>query len=531
MSLNIKQLLYEHPNKELLLENISFSILKGEKVALIGDNGIGKSTLLKIIAGKLTAKNGEVLSSETPYYIPQHFGQYDELTVSEALSIDKKLDALNKITEGDISVENFDLLDDDWGIEERALTALSFWDIPHIQFDQKMDTLSGGEKTKVFLSGINIHSPAIILMDEPTNHLDRNSRKQVCDFIKNSLSTIIIVSHDRHLLNLLSFTLELTKSGIEKYSGNYELYKEQKQEKILAIQQQLNEKEKELRKAKKIAREAIERQEKHSTRGGKASIKKGIPRIALGGLKNQSENSTSKLKNTHEEKTNNLFADIKEIQQKLSDKKEMKVSFENSELHKGKILITAKNINFSYNNIPLWDEALSFQIRSGDRCVIHGKNGSGKTTLIKLLLGSIEPTDGIITRADFSSVYIDQEYSIIENNLTVLEQVEKYNDLNYPDHELKTFLHRFQFTYNTWGKKCSQLSGGEKMKLAFCCFQISNKMPDIFALDEPTNNLDIQSMDIVTSVIKSYQGTVILISHDEYFVREIEINKEILLEK
>ena len=529
MSLNINQLSYEHPNREILFENISFSVSNGEKIALIGDNGTGKSTLLKIIAGKLKAKSGEIVLEEEPYYIPQHFGQYDELTVAEALHIDKKLYALNKITEGDASIENFDILNDDWNIEERALSALSSWNIPYVQLSQKMDTLSGGEKTKVFLSGINIHAPRFILMDEPTNHLDKNSRKQLYDFVKNTSSSLLVVSHDRTLLNLLPVTLELTPKGVERYGGNYELYKQQKEEKLIAIQQQLSEKEKELRKAKKIAREAIERQEKHSVRGEKSALKKGIPRIVLNGLQSKSENSMSKLKDTHSEKTDNILSDIKEIQQKLSDKKDMKINFQNSELHKGKILVDAKEINYKYGEEFLWKEPLSFQIRSGDRYVFKGENGSGKTTLIKLIFGGLEPAEDTLTRAEFNYVYIDQEYSIIQDELTVFEQVEKFNGLNYPDHDLKMFLHRFQFTHNTWDKKCSQLSGGEKMKLVFCCLQVNNKMPDIFALDEPTNNLDIQSLEIVTSVIKAYEGTVIVISHDEYFINEIGINKEIEL--
>ncbi len=158
-----------------------------------------------------------------------------------------------------------------------------------------------------------------------------------------------------------------------------------------------------------------------------------------------------------------------------------------------------------------------------------GNNGSGKTTLLKLILGELQPVEGSVDRADFKYVYIDQEYSIVLPNLTVFEQLEKYNLFAKPEHELKMILSRFLFPVGTWDKSCSKLSGGEKMRLAICCLMVSNSTPDIFVLDEPTNNLDIQSVNIITTAIKDYKGTVLLVSHDLYFVKEIKINRSVEL--
>ncbi|NDV47034.1 ABC transporter ATP-binding protein [Paludibacter sp. 221] len=530
MSLNINQLSYIHPDREVLFENINLSVAKGEKVSLIGNNGSGKSTLLKIIAGNLPTSAGEIVFSEKPYYVPQHFGQFDELTVAQVLGIDEKLKALHAILKGDASEQNFNLLNDDWSVQENALSALQHWNVPHVSLSQEMSSLSGGEKTKVFLSGINLHFPDIVLLDEPTNHLDKAGRKKLYEFIQNSNAGIIVVSHDRTLLNLLDTTYEIHRNGIEAYGGNYEFYKIQKEEQLNALQEQLSEKEKELRKAKKIAREAIEKQEKHGVRGEKANQKKGVPKIVMGNLKSKSEKSSAKLKEIHTGKMDNILGDLKEIQQKLPSAKELKIKFEDADLHNGKVLITAKDINFGYSEKLLWEKPQDFQIRSGERIVINGRNGSGKTTLIKLLLNDIQPIKGEITRTEFSYVYLDQDISIIDNSLTVLQQIEKFNSRNLSEHELKILLHRFLFPYDTWDKTCEKLSGGEKIRLVFCCLQVKNNMPDLFILDEPTNNLDIQSIEIITSVVKSYKGTVLIISHDEYFIQEIGINREIQLE-
>ena len=529
MCISVQQLSYIHADKEPLFQHINLTVNKGEQVSLVGNNGSGKSTLLRIIEGGLKPVSGEVVCSSQPYYVPQHFGQYDQLTVIQALQVESKIKALQAIIAGDASAGNFTVLDDDWNIEERCLAALSFWGLQHIRLDQPMCTLSGGEKTKVFLSGLQIHSPEIILMDEPTNHLDTGSRNKLYGFIESSRATMLIVSHDRTLLNLLPYTCELDRSTISLYGGNYEFYKEQKEQALAALQNQLSEKEKELRLAKKIAREALERKNKASSRGEKSAVKKGIPRIMMGAMKEGAENSTVKLKNVHDDKMSSISSSITDIQTALPNMRQMKTDFNSPDLHIGTILVTAKDVNFGYGESCLWQDPLNLQIKSGDRIRFSGNNGAGKTTLLKLLLGELEPTEGTITRADFKYIYIDQEYSIVQPHLTVFEQLEQFNLFAKPEHELKMILSRFLFPVGTWDKSCSKLSGGEKMRLAICCLMVSNSTPDLFILDEPTNNLDIQSVNIITTAIKDYNGTVLLVSHDLYFVKEIKINRVVEL--
>lgn len=529
MSFTIKNLSYTLPNREILFQNISFSLTQGQKVSLIGNNGSGKSTLLKILSGNLQAAEGEILFAEKPYYVPQHFGQYNQLTIAEALVISEKISALNKILEGDASIDNFNKLDDDWEIEERAKIALTSWGLEKFSLHQPMKDLSGGEKTKVFLSGITIHSPSIILMDEPTNHLDTKSRLKLYEFIREASSTILIVSHDRNLLNLLSPTYELKKEGINLYGGNYEFYKIEKDKSLALLQNQLIEKEKELRKTKKAVREIIEKQNKHAVRGEKSNIKKGVPRIVMGNLKSKSENTSAKLKDIHSGKMEDIAGKLSRIRSKLGNNNELKLNIESAKLHEGKLLAEGINLNFSYHSNLLWQENLSFQIRSGERIAIKGENGSGKTTLVNLILGKLLPTKGSIKHSEFKYIYIDQEYSLIEDNITIYEQVQNYNSQKLLEHEIKMLLNRFLFPKETWDKLNKNLSGGEKMRLLLCCLQVSNNIPDLIIMDEPTNNLDIRSLEILTSTIQFYRGTLLLISHDEYFLEEMNINKIIEL--
>ncbi|WP_279121467.1 ABC-F family ATP-binding cassette domain-containing protein [Bacteroides acidifaciens] len=558
MPISIQQISYIHPDKEVLFSDLNFAISKGQKLGLVGNNGCGKSTLMQIIAGQLSPSSGVIVRPDDLYYIPQHFGQYDSLTIAQALQIDSKRQALHAILAGDASTENFTLLDDDWNIEERSIAALDSWGIGH-PLSYPLHLLSGGEKTRVFLAGMNIHTPSVILMDEPTNHLDSSGRQRLYDWVEKWRSTLLAVSHDRTLLNLLPEICELEKHQITYYGGNYEFYKEQKALMQEALQQRIDEKEKALRAARKVARETAERRDKQNVRGEKANIKKGIPRIVLNALQGKSEKSTSKLNGVHQEKAEKLTDERNQLRGSLSPTAALKTDFNSSSLHNGKTLVTAKNINFGYypnqndndsqneNDNPsenntfdssnssklpaqlLWQAPISFQLKSGDRLRIEGTNGSGKTTLLKIITGQLEPQEGTLTRADFSYVYLNQEYSIIDDRNSILEQAYAFNSRNLPEHEIKIILNRYLFPAPEWDKSCRKLSGGEKMRLAFCCLMISNNTPDMFILDEPTNNLDIQSIEIITNTIKKYTGTVIAISHDNYFIREIGVDQRIAL--
>lgn len=525
----LQNISYAYPNQNLLFDNISLTVNHHEKITLIGNNGSGKSTLLKLIARELKPLNGQIFVNTEPYFVPQIFGQYNHLTIGQALKVENKLNALQEILNGNVTTENYNLLDDDWTIEERCIDALKYWQLSNLHLSQKMDTLSGGQKTKVFLAGISIHQPALVLLDEPSNHLDIAGRQLLYGFIQSTQSALIIVSHDRKLLSLLDKVAELSKRGLTIYGGNYDFYTEQKQVENNALNQDLQSKEKALRKAKEKERETLERKQKLDSRGKRKQEKAGVARIMMNTMRNNAENSTSKIKGVHAEKIDGIKEELHELRSALPDIDKMKFGFDNSALHKGKILINGIDINYSYNNHLLWKDNLTFQITSGERLVLKGMNGSGKTTLIKIILGELEPLSGKIYRADNKTVYIDQDYSLINNKLKVYEQAQQFNTSALQEHEIKIRLSRFLFTKDNWEKSCSDLSGGEKMRLILCCLTIINQSPDIIILDEPTNNLDIQNIEILTAAINEYQGTLIVVSHDETFLEQIKIEQAIQL--
>lgn len=621
MSIILSGVSFHYANQQPLFESVNLSVATGRKVSVIGNNGTGKSTLLKLIAGELTPSSGSIRCASTPYYIPQQIG-ITGISVSQALNVSDKIEALHAIYEGSEKYEYYDILADDWDIESRCRTALDDWGLPKVELNTPIDSLSGGEKTKLFLAGMSIHRPSVILLDEPTNHLDYKSRRKLYEFISHSGATVMVVSHEVTLLNLLEDTYELSPKGVKRYGGNYDFYKTQKEIEEQALNQQINAEETALRLARKKAKEVNERQEKRSRQGEKN--KDQVPRIMKKTLKDSRENTEAKLKDKHTAIIEQNRQRLADLRQKQNVACELKLDFENTLLHNGKVLISAHRINFRYDtgvllqekpldirsqneeyshlkedndntaagnitsqsegqiqskedkgkehlqektldienrneehshlkedndntaggNITsqseeriqskedsattkalLWKNPLDIEIRSGERIHLKGDNGSGKTTLLKLFIGELPPSTGEIIKADFSFVYLDQEYSKVETSRTLLELAQTYNHRSLPDHELKLRLHRALFPKEMWDKPCHVLSGGERMRLYLCCLMISNQIPDVFILDEPTNNLDLLSLQILTSTIKNYRGTVLIVSHDQRFVEEIGITR------
>ena len=529
MSLIVQDLSYIHPNKDFLFQNITFTIPAGEKCAIVGNNGVGKSTLLRILAGKIPPATGTIVCDDILYMIPQHFGQFDGMSVAEALGLADKLRALSIILDGRGTEKEYEQLNDEWDIPERLTEAFAKWQIGHIAPDMLMGNLSGGEKTRVFLAGQDIFKPSIVLMDEPTNHLDTTGRALVYEDIAHTNRTTVIVSHDRTLLNRLSAIYEMSPTGMQFYPMNYDAYRETVDAETKAKVTRLENQQKELAKAEKSARKTIERQQKHASRGEKQNAKKCVARISMGLLRNKSEATTSRLNKVQQEKMEAMRRDIHEIRSSINEYTEIKIDMGNSALAGKKLLVEAKHVTFKYvGRNTMWRQhPLDLSIFSGERIRLQGDNGCGKSTLLKLITGALQPTSGKILRKETLNIlYLDQEYSCLDNELTVYDQLEACNSKR-PEHELKMLLNRFLFTPSTWDKKCRSLSGGEKMKLALCHLIVCEDAPDMIIADEPTHNIDIASMNILAAVLKNYKGTLLVVSHDEQFIHDLGIERTI----
>jgi ATPase subunit of ABC transporter with duplicated ATPase domains len=524
MSIILSDLSYHYPNESPLFSGVHATIAPGHKVSVTGSNGTGKSTLLQLIAGILTPDTGQITCDSRPYYVPQQYLAGDR-TIAEALGIAPKLAALEAITNGSVAIEDYDTLADDWDIEARYATALAYWQLPELPADTPMQALSNGQQTKVMLAGITLHQPPIILLDEPTNHLDQDGREILYRLIAQQKAIVVVVSHDITLLNELDTTYELSARGLQRYGGNYDFYRVQKDLEENALEERIQNEEKQLRQARKKAREVAQNQDKRARQGEKDF--EG-PRIFKNTLRNAAESTAARLRDQHSGIVENSAEKLSALRKQQNNIDDLKIDFDNASLHKGKLLVQASAVNYAYTEgQPLWKQPIDFSLYSNDRVHITGRNGAGKTTLLQLLTGALKPTTGSLTRNPFSWICLEQDYEVMNDNCTIAQMAQRYNHQHLEQHEINIRLNRFLFGPDTWHKRCSDLSGGEKMRLYLCCLMIGNHTPDLIILDEPTNNLDIPGIRILTQTIRQYQGSLLVISHDKHFVSAIGVDKQL----
>lgn len=526
--LQLQQLTYRHADGTPLFSDLHLSLQAPVRAALVGANGTGKSTLLRLLAGQLPPSAGTLRVEPAPYYVPQHLGQFDGQTVAAALGVAGRLQALEDVLAGRGVEEALLRLDDDWSVAERLRAALDAWGLAGLDPQAVLGSLSGGQKTRVFLAGLTLQAPKVVLLDEPTNHLDGPGRTLLRQWVAGSRCLLLLVSHDRSLLNEMSETFELGPQGLTAYGGNYDFYRQQKEAADAALAESLQQGEKELRKAKAVARETAERQAKRDARAEKSSGKAGLPKIVINNLRNAAQNSTARAEGVHAEKVSALRQEVDALRAAVPDRDRMKLRFSASALHRGKTLFDAEGLRYDVGGRPLWPP-LNLHIASGERIAVAGPNGSGKTTLLRLLLGALEPSGGRLQSAVGHAVYIDQHYSLLDGALTVLQQAQRFNRTHLAEHELRIRLDWFLFGSEALGKRCADLSGGERMRLALCCLHIANEAPDLIVLDEPTNNLDIRNTGILAAALRDYEGTLIVVSHDDLFQQEIGVERVIAL--
>jgi ATPase subunit of ABC transporter with duplicated ATPase domains len=529
MLINAQHINY-HTSGRVLFNDVNFSLQKAEKAAIVGNNGVGKSTLLRIIAGQVKDYHGTLQVNGSLHYVPQHYGHFNHLTVAAALGIAPLLEALQAVENGATDQYYYDLLENRWDFAARCESAFAHWGISGISLDQPLQQLSGGMKTRLFLAGIDIFEPAIVLLDEPTNHLDTQARDQLYQWMETTSCTLLLTSHDRQLLRLCAPIWELQADGIKVYGGSYDFYAEQKDTELAAKEQQLAHHEKSLKEAKLKQQQTLERKQRSDAQARKKSLHSGDPKGMINAMRTKAEGSTGRLKHVHNSKVDELRANLQEAASLVQVQRIMKGYFDKPMLPAGKVMIQATYINYAWvDGSPLWTEPLTLTIRSGDRLAIAGNNGSGKTTLFNLLQGNLMPTQGSIQRASFSTLLLDQDYSLIDRHKTILQQAMAFNETKLEEPMLHTLLANFLFLPDSWDKSCAVLSGGEMLRLTLCCMVLQNKAPDIIFLDEPVNNLDLSNIQMLAKIFASYRGTLIVISHDAGFLKDAGVKETLNL--
>jgi len=494
---------------DIILNKVSLRLLQGEKAGLVGVNGAGKSTLFKVITGGLRQDSGDVFMSKGLRlgYLDQNSGLESDSTIreemlktfSQLISVENRL----KNLESDISREKdesrlnslmkeYDRLLERFSREggyeynsriRGVLRGLGFDDA---QFDLPVKTLSGGQKTRLALARLLLEEPDLLLLDEPTNHLDITSIEWLEDFLKNYKKSVLVISHDRYFLDTVTTkTIELENCICTTYEGNYSEYAKKKAE------------------ARKIQQKHYELQQRE------------IARLEAFIEKQRQWNRERNIKAA--ESRQKAIDRMEKIQAPSRLPGSIDIKFTSS-ITSGNDVLHVDHLSKNYPEKKLF-ENISFEVKRNEKVFVVGPNGCGKSTLLKILTGKISQDSGSFGYGhNIILGYYDQELGDLNENNTVLEEVWNDNDdLNHT--QIRNVLAQFLFTGEDVFKTVGVLSGGEKSRVALAKLMLSGA--NVLLLDEPTNHLDINSREALEEALMSFEGTILAVSHDRYFMRKL----------
>ncbi len=534
--------LHKGYGERIILENVSVSINPGDRIGFVGRNGSGKTTLIKILVGLEQPDRGSIVDTGVKVgYLAQDYSFESQKTIREVATsgVSYLIQALDKF-----EAMNKDFQTDDpnfAGEYERVLNLLNTHRAYDLEdrikrvlkglgldypLDTKVEKLSGGETVKLALAQLLITQPDIILLDEPTNHLDIHANLWLRDFVKQWRGSLLIVSHDRDFLNdVTTSTWELEDAGIRVFGGNYQFYKKQKGIETGAREREVIRLEHEAKKAKRQIEKEHQRAA-HSARRDLSKKPEDSDRYRAHYFKERATRTAGRKAKLAQDKRVEISKTLEDS--RLSKKLTISPDIRESESHKGKLLLRAVDAEFGYDNGKIVT-GVNLTVHFGDRMALFGNNGAGKTTLIKGLLGlgSVKVEGDIQKPQEINIQYLDQRYTLVNRNLSVLDNLRGVAP-NMPLPEIRQHLAKFLFRETPdVDKKATALSGGEISRLSLAMLAV---MPiDLLILDEPTNNLDIESIEEIESVLSKFSGAILIVSHDLSFLRRIGVDQSFVI--
>ncbi|MFI2640528.1 ABC-F family ATP-binding cassette domain-containing protein [Streptomyces sp. NPDC018610] len=523
-SVTCTSLSFSWPDGTSVLTGLDIAFGPG-RTGLVGVNGTGKSTLLKLIAGELTPSDGVVRVTGEVGHLPQNVTLATGLRVDEALGIAARRAALHAIEAGDAAEEHFEAVGDDWDVEERALATLGELGLGHIGLDRTVGDVSGGESVLLRLAALLLRRPDVLLLDEPTNNLDLYARRRLYEAVAAWPGVLVVVSHDRDLLELVDQIADLRAGRVTWYGGNYSAYEES-----LAVEQDAAERmvrvaEADLRRQKRELADAQVKLARRKRYGQKMWDNRREPKIVMGARRRAAQESAGKHRILHEEKLSAARERLDEAVEAVRDDDEIRVELPRTAVPPGRDVLTLRDLRPAYGARVTG----GLDLRGPERVALVGRNGAGKTTLLRTIAGELPPVSGEAV-AHVPLRFLPQRLDVLDDELSVVENVARFA----PDataNRIRARLARFLFRGARADRKAATLSGGERFRAALAALMLAEPAPQLLLLDEPTNNLDMASVRRLTSALESYEGALIVAGHDLPFLRSIGVTRWLIVEE
>jgi ATPase subunit of ABC transporter with duplicated ATPase domains len=524
LSLTCTSLSFAWPDGTPVLDDLQIAFGPG-RTGLVGVNGSGKSTLLKLIAGELVPTDGTVRVAGEIGYLPQNVTLDTGLRVDEALGIAAARAALHAIESGDVAEEHFATVGDDWDVEERALATLGQLGLGHVDLDRTIGEVSGGESVLLRLAALLLRRPDVLLLDEPTNNLDLYARRRLYEAVASWSGMMVVVSHDRELLDLVDQIADLHDGEVTWYGGNFSAYEEALAAEQEAAERMVRVAESDLKKQK---RELVDAQVKLARRkrfGQKMQDQKRVPKIVAGARKRAAQESAGKHRILHEERLAGAKERLDEAVEAVRDEDEIRVELPYTAVPPGRTVLTLLDLELRYGARVKG----GLDLRGPERIALIGRNGSGKTTLLRTIAGQLEPVGGE-TKVHVPMRFLPQRLDVLDDTLTVAENVARFAP-DATNNRIRARLARFLFRGARADQPAATLSGGERFRAALAALMLAEPAPQLLMLDEPTNNLDMASVRQLTTALESYEGALIVAGHDLPFLESIGITRWLLMEE
>ncbi|MGW0845671.1 ABC-F family ATP-binding cassette domain-containing protein [Streptomyces sp. NPDC002787] len=524
LSLTCTSLSFAWPDGTPVFDDLQIAFGPG-RTGLVGVNGSGKSTLLKLIAGELTPADGTVRVAGEVGYLPQNVTLDTGLKVDEALGISAARAALHAIEAGDVAEEHFAAVGDDWDVEERALATLGQLGLGHVDLDRTIGEVSGGESVLLRLAALLLRRPDVLLLDEPTNNLDLYARRRLYEAVEAWSGVMVVVSHDRELLELVDQIADLHSGEVTWYGGNYSVYEEALATEQEAAERMVRVAEADLKKQKRELVEAHTKLAKRTRYANKMYENKREPRAVMKLRKRTAQVSAGKHRIMHEEKLTEAKERLDEAVEAVRDEDEIRVELPYTAVPPGRTVLTLLDLELKYGARVKG----GFDLRGPERIALIGRNGAGKTTLLRTIAGELEPVSGETT-AHVPLRFLPQRLDVLDDELTVAENVARFAP-DATNNRVRARLARFLFRGARADQPAATLSGGERFRATLAALMLAEPAPQLLMLDEPTNNLDMASVRQLTTALESYEGALVVASHDLPFLESIGITRWLLLEE
>lgn len=509
------------PDGRVLFHDLTLA-LNTERIGIVGRNGSGKSTLLRLAAGEAAPLSGNIHRAGTSGTLLQNWP--DEETIAEALGVAAMLALLERIEAGDGTTDDFTAAD--WSLPGEIDHALTDVGLHGIDVARRIESLSGGERTRIGIARLLIERPDLLLLDEPTNNLDHEGRVLIGRLIADWRSGVMVASHDRLLLESMDRIVELNPIDIRVVGGGWSAYQAARDAEWVQIESERDSAEAALRSTRQAAQAAREAKDRRDKAGRAFAARGSEPKILLGARAERAENSGGNARLLTERQIAEATRIRDAAQARFEVLTPLAINLPASGLSSQAELLWMEEARAECGGRRLGPWTLA--IHGPERVAISGPNGAGKSTLLRLAIGALKPTDGIVRRKRERIAMLDQHVRLLDHRDTIAGNLRRLHP-TLEDQAVHAACARFAFRNRDAQRIVGELSGGERLRAGLAAALSGHRPPWLLMLDEPTNHLDAESIEVLECALQTFDGALLIVSHDGSFLNHIGIERTLAI--